>query len=250
MDADGFEVVGRRHKRKAVKGARGQLAGTDAGGSCGTSETPATIVKGIESRLSAMEATEWLEECLDRIAEGLTERPVWVRTRGIGSVGRSSLAKYQCAFALALQRRFGSEERAPEFAEPLMVAEERAAVESLGFCVVTATESVEPPELLYMPHCPAGLYHDELKVRWTAAQLRGLCIVGNSFGNYFVRLAADRAPAVSKTEGFLTERALANAPFVEGAFNDTAVMTFAPPRELTPLTGAEQRHNDGETIVH
>jgi hypothetical protein len=136
----------------------------------------------------------------------------------------------------------------------------------LGFEVTSTLNVSDEFELLYMPHCPAGLYHEELYLRWTEKLLAQTLIVGNSFrflqfsfscffvdlifSNYFFRLAPDRAPIIRKTEAFVQETELPNASFVENCFNDTAILSFpVKSDQLTPVLASERSHNDPEFRV-
>ena len=171
--------------------------------------------------------------------------------RGLGCVGRSDIAQMQCARALLLQEAFGDATTRPEFCEPLISSVEREAVEELGFEVVDRISAPKNDgwELLYMPHCPAGLYHEELRLRWSVPALRRVRIIGNSFSNYFLRLAENKAPIIRLTEPFVRETELPNASFAADAFNDTSLLSFEPQENLEPLSKRHLEHNDPEFRV-
>ena len=211
----------------------------------------AIVERVLKQRRLLCEEKHWVTECIDTIAGalGAESTTTVVRCRGIGCVGRSDIAQVQCAFALLLHERWGGQ--APEFCEPLIEGAERTAIERLGFVIHTSIRDADEcddgaMELLYMPHCPAGLYHEEIRLRWSQHALNRLVIVGNSFENYWLRLPPKKAPLLRKCEPLVTQINLPNAPFAKTAFNDTSVMSFAVTDALEPLKESEVKHNDPE----
>lgn len=69
-----------------------------------------------------------------------------------------------------------------------MTEYDQRLVEKLGMSVLKindqAKQVVEARTLLYMPHCPKGLYSHVLEINWTREQLDRLVILGNRFTMY------------------------------------------------------------------
>ena len=260
-DRDGFQVVSgrRRAPKNKTKAASTQRSGTSFAEAI---ELPVSdIVASVRKKESMLRDSTWYAECCQIMDETIGNRSWRLRCRGIGCVGRAEIAQLQCACALLLQERYGITESAPEFCEPLLSEAEREALARLGFVVAGAITGPrecnddEEHELLYMPHCPAGLYHEELRLRWSLDALARICIVGNSFENYFLRLPENRAPIIRKTEHFVIESQLPNASFADQAFNDTSLHVFRGRKEaketeiLEPLLESDLQVNDPAFIT-
>ena len=84
--------------------------------------------------------------------------------------------------------------------------------------------------LFYMPHCAVELYNNLLWANWSAAGLRHLIILGNSFSDYDDNSIggelARRAPYVDAALPAVTETAIANTFSPEAAFNNLSVHCF------------------------
>ncbi len=266
MDADGFTVVtskGRPNGDKAKKKTSVVSRDLSAAETC-------AAAKDIVARVTRMRAvfeqgSQFAEQCWQVLGPVVGEEKKWrVRCRGVGCVGRSEAAQLQCAFALFLHSRAGSDSGTrPDFVEPMLGSEECEALRELGFDMLThddvrrdANEKGEEKdgekELLYCPHAPAGLYHNEMLWRWSASRLRNTVIVGNSFSNYLCRLPSGRAPLIAKVESFVSESMLPNNPDASTVFNDTAVHSFGAVSvagfELPVLSEQDKLHNDPEML--
>lgn len=246
MDADGFTVVGRGHRKKAhpSKDQRHvRRVGADVSSNCLSRKE---IVDRIKKCVELLESSSWCSDVMKLVHV----KNAHLSCLGIGCVGRSEIARLQCAFGLVLQQRCGCPEVPPLFIEPLLTEVERDAVADVGFVLTDSSNVSSEQRLFYMPHCPAGLYHKVLLDHWKADILFNVCIIGNSFANYFVRLAPGKAPLIAKTESFLNETALPNT-LSEGklAFNDTSIHTFRIVSHLPLVTEEDISYKDPEVIT-
>jgi hypothetical protein len=69
-----------------------------------------------------------------------------------------------------------------------MTAFDQQLAEQLGLEVIKvndqAKQALQHRTLLYMPHCPKGLYSHVLESNWSREQLDNLVILGNRFTMY------------------------------------------------------------------
>ena len=95
------------------------------------------------------------------------QRCVFFSSLEYPSIRAAQIARLQCAFALLLQIKLEARV-APEFVEPMLNDEETDALCKLGFSVGAGVVA-EPcaGDVVYAPHAPAGLYHNELLLRWS-----------------------------------------------------------------------------------
>jgi hypothetical protein len=168
MDAEGFTIVSRGGVLGKNKGNK-----TTSQSLSESSQTPQQIVLSVNRLLCGLESSVWARECVKIIEESRGEREEGSRVlcRGVGCVGRSQVARMQCAFALILQNTFGRKGTRPEFVEPMLNDEERVALLDLGF-QLESVSGAESGDLIYAPHAPAGLYHNELLLRWQKPLLK------------------------------------------------------------------------------
>ncbi|KAF8666881.1 hypothetical protein HU200_053405 [Digitaria exilis] len=108
---------------------------------------------------------------------------------GVGSFESSPAARLQLALAALLRRDLLPESASADLFDPVLSAVECAAAVELGFSVPSLDDGcrrrVEEPTLFYMPHCEASLYDALLAANWDSpAQLRRVCVLGNSFQWY------------------------------------------------------------------
>ncbi len=247
MDADGFTIVSRGGS--AAKDQKKKKKSTSRSQSLPDPSLSALqIVTHVRRLFGELKSSAWTSECVAVIAESRENSGgrARIRCRGVGCVGRSEVARLQCAFALVLHDRFGDgRETLPEFVEPMLNEEEKIALKDLGFDLETRLKP-EVGDLIYAPHAPAGLYHNELLVRWNDDLLRHCVIVGNCFSNYWIRLPAGRAPLIARIEPCVIEKALPNNPDASTTFNDTAVHSFRFEIPLPTLLDSDKSHNDPE----
>lgn len=106
----------------------------------------------------ALEGSAWLEAVL-ALLRPLAPPEGWrvLRVLGVGRPSVSASAQWQTALAAALLTSGLLCPGAPaEAVDPAMDASECEALAALGLCADAGP--VGPRELLFMPHCPAGLY--------------------------------------------------------------------------------------------
>lgn len=122
---------------------------------------------------------------------------------GVGSFESSPAARLQLALAALLRRDFLPDAASADLFDPVLSAVECAAAAELGFSVPSLDDGcrrrVEEPTLFYMPHCEASLYDALLAANWDSpAQLRRVCVLGNSFRRYALQAEYNRSDPVAK----------------------------------------------------
>ncbi|CAN6336152.1 unnamed protein product [Urochloa humidicola] len=133
---------------------------------------------------------------------GLLE-PVRLSLLGVGSFESSPAALLQLALAALLRRDLLPDSASADLFDPVLSAVECAAAAELGFSVPSLDDGcrrrVEEPTLFYMPHCEASLYDALLAANWDSpAQLRRICVLGNSFQWYALQAEYDRSSPAAK----------------------------------------------------
>ncbi|KAL6624333.1 hypothetical protein ACP70R_031654 [Stipagrostis hirtigluma subsp. patula] len=123
--------------------------------------------------------------------------PTRLSVLGVGSFESSPAARLQLALA-ALLRRDLLPDAAADLFDPVLSAAECAAAAALGFSVPSLNDGcrrrVEEATLFYMPHCEASLYDALLAANWVSpAQLRRVCLLGNSFRRYALQVEENRS---------------------------------------------------------
>ncbi|CAM0957960.1 unnamed protein product [Alopecurus aequalis] len=159
---------------------------------------------------------------------------------GVGSFESSPAARLQLALAALLRRDLLPDASAPaDLFDPVLSAVECAAAVALGFAVPSVNDGCRrragEPTLFYMPHCEALLYDALLAANWEPrAQLRGVCVLGNSFRRYALQAEENRsgpaakAKLVLEAEQFAWEERVDEAGDMEDedgfarAFNETS----------------------------
>ncbi|KQK07804.1 protein SENSITIVITY TO RED LIGHT REDUCED 1 [Brachypodium distachyon] len=164
--------------------------------------------------------------------------PTRLSLLGVGSFESSLAARLQLALAALLRRDLLPDASADLF-DPVLSAAECAAAAALGFAVPRLDDGCRRraagPTLFYMPHCEAALYDALLDANWEPrAQLRRLCVLGNSFQRYALQAEdsasgpAAKAKLVLAAERFAWEESVNEAGAVDDedgfvrAFNETS----------------------------
>ncbi|WVZ67681.1 hypothetical protein U9M48_016728 [Paspalum notatum var. saurae] len=129
--------------------------------------------------------------------------PTRLSLLGVGSFESSPAARLQLALAALLRRDFLPEPASADLFDPVLSAVECAAAAALGFSVPSLDDGcrrrVEEPTLFYMPHCEASLYDALLAANWDSpAQLRRVCVLGNSFRRYALQAEENRSGPAAK----------------------------------------------------
>ncbi|GJN36242.1 hypothetical protein PR202_gb25084 [Eleusine coracana subsp. coracana] len=138
--------------------------------------------------------------------------PSRLSLRGVGSFDSSPAARLQLALAALLRRDLLPAAAAADLFDPVLSAAECAAAAALGFSVPRLDDGcrrrVEEPTLFYMPHCEASLYDALFAANWESpAQLRRVCVLGNSFRRYATQAEENRAgPAAKAAHVLAAER--------------------------------------------
>lgn len=130
--------------------------------------------------------------------------PARLSLLGVGSFESSPAARLQLALAALLRRDLlaGASATADLF-DPVLSSVECAVAVALGFAVPSLDDGcgrrVEEPTLFYMPHCEASLYDALLAANWEPrAQLRRVCVLGNSFRRYALQAEENRSGPAAK----------------------------------------------------
>jgi len=165
--------------------------------------------------------------------------PARLSLLGVGSFESSPAARLQLALAALLRRDLLPEAASADLFDPVLSAVECAAAAALGFSVPSLDDGcrrlAEEPTLFYMPHCEASLYDALLAANWDSpAQLRRVCVLGNSFRRYALQAEENRSgpaaksPHVPAAERFAREERIGDTGDLDDddwfahAFNETS----------------------------
>ncbi|CAN6331225.1 unnamed protein product [Urochloa humidicola] len=165
------------------------------------------LVARAHAAISRVEASRFyrrllLPDSLLRRRLGLLE-PVRLSLLGVGSFESCPAARLQLALAALLRRDLLPDAAFADLFDPVLSAVECAAAAELGFSVPRLDDGcrrrVLEPTLFYMPHCEASLYDALLAANWDSpAQLRRVCVLGNSFQRYALQAEYDRSGPAAK----------------------------------------------------
>lgn len=137
--------------------------------------------------------------------------PARLSLLGVGSFESSPAARLQLALAALLRRDLLPGSATADLFDPVLSAVECAAAAALGFAVPSLDDGgrcrVAEPTLFYMPHCEASLYDALLDANW--AQLRRVCVLGNSFRRYALQAEENRSGPAAKAKLVLQAEQLA-----------------------------------------
>lgn len=175
---------------------------------------------------------------------------------GIGNFAQSRPALLQLSLVVCLQQDFLSTDSPCLNSDPCFTANEISICQSLGMTVPPLTmDSKSYPLfltqadcLVFMPHCPYRLYAQLIWCNWPS--LDSITLIGNSFESYSVRAIVPSIPSaldcVHLSAAYVRETPLLQdllsqaisatiAPYIESAFNDTSMHSFAlPPITMRP----------------
>lgn len=106
---------------------------------------------------------------------------------GIGSIESSRNSQFQMALGLCLKEILQISGTMAIF-DPVMTEYDKQLAEQLGFNVLKVNDQARQvfhtKTLLYMPHCPKGLYSHVLEANWSRKHLDNIVILGNRFTMY------------------------------------------------------------------
>ncbi|KAF9961133.1 sensitivity to red-light reduced protein [Mortierella alpina] len=170
---------------------------------------------------------------------------------GIGSIESSRNSQFQLGLALCLKDILKIRGTISIF-DPAMTEYDQRLVEKLGMSVLKvndqAKQVVEVRTLLYMPHCPKGLYSHVLETNWTREQLDRLVILGNRFTMYDERQFENQAPFILPALSIADVHTLPAIKFEDNTiFNDLAIHSF-PSHNTVPKVDVRGREQDPEMI--
>ncbi|KAF9202781.1 hypothetical protein BGZ49_007082 [Haplosporangium sp. Z 27] len=104
-----------------------------------------------------------------------------------GSVETSRNSQFQLALGLCLKDILQATGTI-YISDPIMTDFDKQLAEKLGITVLQpedkSKQQIEARTLLYMPHCPKGLYSQVLEANWSRNKLNNLVILGNRFTMY------------------------------------------------------------------
>ncbi|KAF9571606.1 sensitivity to red-light reduced protein [Mortierella alpina] len=209
---------------------------------------------------SAPENQEKATETLLEIRTGASEPPIDQPGRhefvdmvcyGIGSIESSRNSQFQLALALCLKDILEISGTISIF-DPAMTEYDQRLAEKLGMSVLKdndqAKQVLEARTLLYMPHCPKGLYSHVLETNWTRERLDRLVILGNRFTMYDERQFAMQAPFILPALSIADVHTLPTIKFEDNTvFNDLAIHSF-PSHHAVPEVDVQGREQDPEMI--
>jgi len=222
MQAGGFTLVRRRGGRRGA-GRPAKIppapdsAGLEVDAACSVAPADlASLARRIDEAMQELRTSLLWQEISSLVAVGPEAALVGL---GIGSFATAPAPRYQMAMALLLraelQRRApqrgaaspaaaaapfdapapAHEPVAPSLREvhvavfdPVFSALERHYLEMQGCEVLAHNDEgrcvARTPTLFFLPHCGRQLYSNLLGANWSAAQLPGIRVLGNSFGAY------------------------------------------------------------------
>ncbi|KAF9172615.1 sensitivity to red-light reduced protein [Mortierella sp. AD011] len=170
---------------------------------------------------------------------------------GIGSIETSRNSQFQLALGLCLKEII-QVTGTISISDPIMTEFDRQLAEKLGLSVVEADgktkHQIKASTLLYMPHCPKGLYSHVLEANWSREKLNQLVILGNRFTMYDERQVAKQAPFILPALSIADVSPLPQIKFEDNTvFNDLAIHSF-PPERAIPEVDLVDRENDPECL--
>ncbi|KAG0021910.1 sensitivity to red-light reduced protein [Entomortierella chlamydospora] len=166
---------------------------------------------------------------------------------GIGSIEASRNSQFQLALGLCLKEII-QVTGTISISDPIMTEFDKQLVEKLGLSVVEAEgkakHQIKARTLLYMPHCPKGLYSRVLEANWSREKLNQLVILGNRF----TMQVAKQAPFILPALSIANVSPLPQIKFEDNTiFNDLAIHSF-PSERAIPEIDLVDRENDPECL--
>ncbi|KAF8931489.1 hypothetical protein BGZ58_007590 [Dissophora ornata] len=174
---------------------------------------------------------------------------------GIGSIESSRNSQYQLALGLCMKEILQIPGKISIF-DPIMTEYDKQLAEQLGLSVLKdkdqAKKAIETRTLLYMPHCPRGLYSLVLETNWTRVSLNNLVILGNRFTMYdespSFRQFAKQAPFLLPALSIARVSLLPQIKFEDNTiYNDLAFHSF-PADKALPVVDVLEREDDPEML--
>ncbi|KAI8053421.1 hypothetical protein BDF22DRAFT_684599 [Syncephalis plumigaleata] len=117
--------------------------------------------------------------------------PQYLLVYGLGSMMESREACRQLALCRLLVQHLKLTDKVQGY-DPVWSTEDRQLFEESGFQCIEKNESgyrsLDACTLVYMPHCPKGLYANLLAANWHPDRLKHLILLGNCLETYVERL--------------------------------------------------------------
>jgi len=159
---------------------------------------------------------------------------------GIGKFSLQKSTQIQFAAMMVMAKKFLVPAEHLWIYDPVFSSFEKATAKLLGFSVISKNEECRRVgtegrvNVFYMPHCGKTLYSNLIASNW-GKPLERLVLIGNSLSNYASPASQSVSlPAISVIDAtlpYLTTHPVSGSSDdvegVVGAFNDTAVHTFA-----------------------
>ncbi|KAF8979087.1 hypothetical protein BGZ46_005827 [Entomortierella lignicola] len=174
---------------------------------------------------------------------------------GIGSVEISRNSQFQLALGLCLKDILQTTGTI-YISDPIMTDFDKQLAEKLGIAVLQpedkSKQQIEARTLLYMPHCPKGLYSQVLEANWSRNKLNDLVILGNRFTMYdespSFRQVAKQALFILPALSIANVSLLPQIKFEDNTiFNDLALHCF-PADRAVPEVDTHDREDDPECL--
>ncbi|KAF9919126.1 sensitivity to red-light reduced protein [Lobosporangium transversale] len=174
---------------------------------------------------------------------------------GIGSIENSRNSQFQLALGICLKEILQVTGAISIF-DPIMTEYDKELVEKLGLQVLKVNDQakkvIKTRTLLYMPHCPKGLYSHVLESNWERERLNNMVILGNRFTMYdespsFKQLAK-QAPFILPALSIAQISPFPDVKFEDNTiFNDLAFHIF-PTSETVPEVSLLDQEPDPEIL--
>ncbi|CAO1633348.1 unnamed protein product [Jaminaea pallidilutea] len=227
------------------------------------SEHYVELIKAKRKLLQQNSVAEKVLECFDGLRSAIDAVPLSLLVLGLGRVTESRSAQIQAAFALELAAWLDSQTPEPETSasasrfisastsaletasgkrlirvtafDPISSDLDDTVLRSLGIEPVdratACPKAYEEPKLLFMPHCPRGLYEAYLRANWASAeQLRRVMLCCNRLTRYGEVISSAHSRHHSTSDG------------------PSCIERVAPFLSWSPLPSAALGHGNSEAL--
>lgn len=185
--------------------------------------------------VQTISCSDYFNQSVDIVSSSSSKKPIKkIVCFGIGKIRHCIASRYQLAYILALRRHF--QVKSIEFHEPLLSQHDEDLLNSLN-CELVSINIEGKLEidssgttLVFLPHCPKQLINNLLWKNWSAAALRQIILISNSFQAIVQQTPASclgqDAGYISQIERYTTEFTLRNSFEHKNVFNDLAIHFF------------------------
>lgn len=250
---DGFQEVKKKHRIKT----KSKLASPNVTDYLDTSDIPFEMArKHIEECVFEINQSDFWKSCVHLLKHSLSCEIIdctkdaneigkrksatedvqilhkEIVSYGIGHFASNYIARYQFAFVLLLGRLFKIN---CDLYDPVLTDTERMLLKEYNIKIIKENEEckrkVECKTIFVMFHCSKPMYNNLLWSNW-GTNLQYVCIIGNSFSNYYDRIPSSvlssSASYLHMIQSYTCEHPLENSFYVTNVFNDSSVHTFPP----------------------